>query len=720
MFKGTSNTSQKKLTTTNEHERADKDEEEEEEATRPKESEVEVVNTTEWQWPSYQRIMDRETHELKWSLRDLEEEKDEGNKGTDHPFAVYYDNNISIASEIVTLKIYSQPLLGILKELLVPDQVKDQKKSYSEILAKELFHVYVEGKLQKYTKEIGDLTETQIHVSHLLRFLDQEFRTVKPRYLQMKTSGRVQWDMLWTLFIRKEKVVYRLIRDEVCGEVISTGYNSSSGQKRKFAILLSVWDYDCKNYRKYDMQRSIGEYEWEQEITKLSVYPLHYKLDTQNAEEYFLSRGKKFYELVMKTDHCFMQYKGLKFVKDLERLRRPPIYNEYWDDENWDDEVTLKENTDGRVMIDHRSSAKLNPDLKMGNAQPAQNVLLGAEIELEDSNLDTSLDPGSDPNLMFAPAIVYGFSFSLRRWGAFSVSGFENIMFRSDAFESLVMEHDRKEMIFMLVNEYIKEPVAGDLQMTSIDPIAKKGQGCIILCHGPPGTGKTFTAESIAEKLECPLWSMSVAELGMFTEDLEKKLVQIFEVAACWRAILLLDEADVYLERRKDSTFSSLTQSAMTGVFLRILEYYSGVLFLTTNRMESVDDAISSRVSIFLEYKEFDTDHRLKVWKTFLKRANIAHSCSETFWSEVAGLKFNGREIRNVVHNAQILAKSKQETVTEDHILSALKIMGSSRVPKVFQIKDSVDTDTKSMQSMPIEESHEEIDSIEYASSRNR
>lgn len=66
---------------------------------------------------------------------------------------------------------------------------------------------------------------------------------------------------------------------------------------------------------------------------------------------------------------------------------------------------------------------------------------------------------------------------------------------------------------------------------------------------------------------------------------LETKLVNFFEVAAMWEAILLLDEADIYLSSRKFSPIApdSRHGNARTGVFLRVLEYYPGILFLTTN-----------------------------------------------------------------------------------------------------------------------------------------
>ena len=99
------------------------------------------------------------------------------------------------------------------------------------------------------------------------------------------------------------------------------------------------------------------------------------------------------------------------------------------------------------------------------------------------------------------------------------------------------------------------------------DYIKGKGEGQVMLLHGPPGTGKTLTAgmrritwcitqmlmsppESVAEYTRRPLLSITAADLGQEPDDLEASLLQFFRNANRWNAIVLLDEADIYLERR--------------------------------------------------------------------------------------------------------------------------------------------------------------------------
>jgi SpoVK/Ycf46/Vps4 family AAA+-type ATPase len=67
----------------------------------------------------------------------------------------------------------------------------------------------------------------------------------------------------------------------------------------------------------------------------------------------------------------------------------------------------------------------------------------------------------------------------------------------------------------------------------------------------PPGVGKTYTAEAIAELLGRPLLSLTVADIGTSETKVEVELLRWFSLAEAWRAVLLVDEADIFLERRQ-------------------------------------------------------------------------------------------------------------------------------------------------------------------------
>lgn len=138
-----------------------------------------------------------------------------------------------------------------------------------------------------------------------------------------------------------------------------------------------------------------------------------------------------------------------------------------------------------------------------------------------------------------------GFSFVAKQWGEVIVENVSEVVFDDKAFDRLVLAKEKKKLIKSLVENNHKAAFA--------DVISGKGGGCIFLLHGKPGVGKTLTAEAIAELLRRPLYSVSVGELGTETVELETKLKEILEVASSWDAVILMDEADIFLEKRTEN-----------------------------------------------------------------------------------------------------------------------------------------------------------------------
>lgn len=118
--------------------------------------------------------------------------------------------------------------------------------------------------------------------------------------------------------------------------------------------------------------------------------------------------------------------------------------------------------------------------------------------------------------------------------------------------------------------------------------------------------------------MRTPLYSLSAGDLGTKSQEVEKSLSNILEMNTKWKAVLLLDEADVFLEAR---SARDLGRNKLVSIFLRPLEYYEGILFLTTNRIENIDAAFESRIHLTLQYNNLDKASRMHVWRTFVKRS---------------------------------------------------------------------------------------------------
>lgn len=129
----------------------------------------------------------------------------------------------------------------------------------------------------------------------------------------------------------------------------------------------------------------------------------------------------------------------------------------------------------------------------------------------------------------------------------------------------------------------------------------------------------------------------------------EFALTSIFKVASRWKAILLLDEADVFLAQRSDNP----QLNALVSVFLRELEQYDGILFLTTNRVQAFDEAMISRIHLALNYRPLGPDARKAVWEFFLNQAATRKGnpkYDKGVVDDLAGKDLNGREVRGPPH----------------------------------------------------------------------
>lgn len=196
----------------------------------------------------------------------------------------------------------------------------------------------------------------------------------------------------------------------------------------------------------------------------------------------------------------------------------------------------------------------------------------------------------------------------------------------------------------------------------------------MFLLYGPPGVGKTLTAEAVAEVLQRPLYSLSMGTLGTTADDLERRLSEILKLSAKWNAIILLDEADSFLEKR--SSTSSLERNAMVCVMLQLVEYFSGILFLTSNRMDSLDPAFQTRITLSLPYHDLTAEGRQKIWDNLLFKSGVSDPGSrersgdvvlppQIDTSELAQFPLNGREIKNAMRLALALAAEEDCALTQ-------------------------------------------------------
>ena len=106
-----------------------------------------------------------------------------------------------------------------------------------------------------------------------------------------------------------------------------------------------------------------------------------------------------------------------------------------------------------------------------------------------------------------------------------------------------------------------------------------------------------------------------------------------------------------------------------------MLEYYRGVLFLTTNRVEVLDKALESRIHLKISYPALDRDARLKVWHNLIELlppSSVGLDSGDL--ALLAERAANGREIKNTIKAAQLLANGQGSPLNLSHIDTVLRI----------------------------------------------
>lgn len=234
--------------------------------------------------------------------------------------------------------------------------------------------------------------------------------------------------------------------------------------------------------------------------------------------------------------------------------------------------------------------------------------------------------------------------------------------------DKLVLPPEQRELLTILTT---------DISVFTGDIIDGKSAGNVVLAKGRPGVGKTLTAEVFAEVTGRPLYSIHSGSLGVTPEAVRKNLEVIFDRAKRWDAVLLLDEADVFvMERGLD-----LAQNAIVAEFLRTLEYFDGLLFLTTNRIDGVDEAILARCAAVVEYSPPGPDDARAVWRILASGNGV--TLSESLLDDLVG-GFPGitpRDIKMLLRLALRMARHRGVELDASVFASSAVFRGLHYVP---------------------------------------
>lgn len=180
-------------------------------------------------------------------------------------------------------------------------------------------------------------------------------------------------------------------------------------------------------------------------------------------------------------------------------------------------------------------------------------------------------------------------------------ANFKDYTYQPELREKLILPQTHRDLLDVLTT---------DTDVLTSDVVEGKTAGNVILCKGPPGVGKTLTAEIYSEVTRKPLYVVHAGVLGTTAAEIAKNLREVLDRAQRWQCILLIDEADVYVAERADN----IDLNAIVAEFLMVLETYTSLMFLTTNRPKNIDDAVISRCAAIIDYQLPEAKDSLRIW----------------------------------------------------------------------------------------------------------
>lgn len=563
---------------------------------------------------------------------------------------------------------------------------------------------------------------TARHIDILLEFLEKTYgdRMREEEARHRRSVPAATWDWLWLLF-KPGEVIYKKLHNVWVPFIIDRVVQNHGRNDTLRRYEVDCWGihFSEGKMRRYAKGFDITEFSGEQSISSLEVIPAAFLPEDLGKQEGLsmadkqIAMGKLYWELAKRP--AYKEHDGQVLLKlgektvcvsrNFSTLPTVPgqalshlrlfVSNEKHIRERYTD-FAISQNT-GRVIIDaegydrfsmgpipnprgpppppHHRYVPLRPLAQFGPKCGCQactgegNDRPGYFANFEDLDPRTDALPRNDLYFLVCSPNIPAFILSDRQWGQVSIDHLSDVKCDTEAFKYLVLDEGVKSTVKALIGKFASSD--GKVSSWPNDFVRNKGEGRIFLLHGSPGVGKTCTAECVAELTRRPLLSLTSGDIStsMSSWHVEQNLRYFLTLGERYGALVLLDEADVYLEERRAR---DLRRNGLVSIFLRALEYYRGVLFLTTNRVESFDPAFTSRIHVALHYQRLGDADRARIWANNFDRLErdsagkvyVTPSAKELVLDrsnngDINVLRWNGREIRNALQTAVALAETE-------------------------------------------------------------
>lgn len=250
----------------------------------------------------------------------------------------------------------------------------------------------------------------------------------------------------------------------------------------------------------------------------------------------------------------------------------------------------------------------------------------------------------------------YCYALDINSWIVCLTDHISDIIYDKNPLSTISCDNIKLDMIVKIIKQHL-------INERSSKPIIinNRNRGKIFLLHGPPGCGKTMTSEIVAEYFKLPLLNVNLGDLYSTPANFSEKLKENFELAQRWNAIMLIDEADTIMQQRDNN----MKNNVYTSIFLKEIEFYTGIIFMTTNRLQIIDEAFRSRISLIVKYNQLDAKGREFICDSIMKKLQLASTTVKNM--VVSAEHLNGRDILNILQNYHAISADSTPMMSDDN-----------------------------------------------------
>jgi hypothetical protein len=275
-------------------------------------------------------------------------------------------------------------------------------------------------------------------------------------------------------------------------------------------------------------------------------------------------------------------------------------------------------------------------------------------------------------NLEDRAASIADVAHSLRARGSVTLAAGAKLVHPAATWDDLVLAADRMQQLQEAVSRL-------EWQGRVMDEWGFAGnrtgaRGVRLLFAGPSGTGKTLSAEVLANALGVDLLVIDLSRVvSKWIGETEKNLAAVFDAAERARAALFFDEADALFGKRTEVTDAHDRYANLeTAYLLTRLEQFEGLAILATNLRQNIDPAFLRRLEFVVDFEEPNRAERLALWRCHLP--DNAPLAEDVNLLELAALyPVVGAVIRNAAVAAAFLAAAEESPLQRRHFIHALR-----------------------------------------------